>query len=172
MLGPSLTGLRRMTVVIVKAVDFLNADHVRAMIALLDMYARDPMGGGHGLADAVKSRLPEDLANMAGAINLVAWSGDEAVGLLNAFAGYSTFKAQPLVNVHDVAVLPAHRAKGVGQALLTELERVARERGYCKITLEVLSGNTHARRSYERFGFEDYALDPKMGAACFMQKWL
>lgn len=156
----------------IKSVDFSDKDQARAFIGLLDMYARDPMGGGQGLANEVKTRLPVDLASWPGGIHLIAWHGDEAVGLLNAFTGYSTFKAQPLMNVHDIAVLSQYRGQGVGQALLAELESIARQKGCCKLTLEVLSGNTKARKAYEFFGFEDYALDPNMGAACFMQKWL
>jgi len=157
---------------VVKPVDFAVDRECIAFIGLLDMYARDPMGGGQGLADDVKSRLPGDLANWPGGVHLLAWHEDEAVGLLNAFMGYSTFKAQPLLNVHDIAVLPDWRGKGAGQSLLAELQSIAEERGCCKLTLEVLSGNTRARQTYEAFGFEDYALDPTLGAACFMQKWL
>ena len=157
---------------VVKPVDFAVDRERIAFIGLLDMYARDPMGGGQGLADDVKSRLPGDLANWPGGVHLLAWHEDEAVGLLNAFMGYSTFKAQPLLNVHDIAVLPDWRGKGAGQSLLAELQSIADERGCCKLTLEVLSGNTRARQTYEAFGFEDYALDPTLGAACFMQKWL
>lgn len=156
----------------IKAVDFGDKDQARAFVGLLEMYARDPMGGGQGLANEVKLRLPVDLANWPGGVHLIAWQDDEPIGLLNAFTGYSTFKAQPLMNVHDIAVLPQYRGQGVGQALLAELESIARQKGCCKLTLEVLSGNTKARKAYESFGFEDYALDPQMGAACFMQKWL
>ena len=98
--------------------------------------------------------------------------GDQPVGLINTFEGYSTFKARPLLNVHDIAVLPAHRAQGVGQALLAACEAHARERGCCKLTLEVLSCNQRAMRSYERFGFAPYTLDPADGQALLMQKWL
>lgn len=76
------------------------------------------------------------------------------------------------MNVHDIAVSNSWRGRGVGQALLAAIQRMAIDARCCKLTLEVLSGNTIARRAYERFGFEDYVLDPQMGSACFMQKWL
>jgi ribosomal protein S18 acetylase RimI-like enzyme len=56
--------------------------------------------------------------------------------------------------------------------MLAEAERLARERGAVKMTLEVLSGNASAKRLYERIGFAGYQLDPAMGTAQFMQKWL
>ena len=51
-------------------------------------------------------------------------------------------------------------------------EAHARAIGCCKLTLEVLSGNMVATRAYLRFGFAQYALDPAVGHAMFMQKWL
>ena len=156
----------------VRRVDFNDPSHVSAFLRLLDMYAQDPMGSGRALDSEVKSRLPLDLAKWPGAISLIAWVNDEAVGVLNGFLGYSTFRAAPLMNIHDIAVSNHWRGRGVGQALLRTIESMAIDAGCCKLTLEVLSGNTNARRAYEGFGFEDYVLDPKMGSACFMQKWL
>jgi len=60
----------------------------------------------------------------------------------------------------------------VGQALLAAAQDLARARGCCKLTLEVLTGNQPALASYLKFGFAPYALDPAAGQASFMQKWL
>ena len=160
-------------------VDYHNAEHRQALVLLLDAYARDPMGGGEPLADEVKARLCDDLAARVDAASFIAWRGGQPVGLVNCIEGYSTFKARPLMNIHDIAVLPGqpgrrpgHAGQGVGQALLQAAQDHARARGCCKLTLEVLTGNTVALRSYERFGFAPYALDPAAGQASFMQKWL
>ena len=51
-------------------------------------------------------------------------------------------------------------------------ERVAIERGCCKLTLEVLSENHAAKKAYARYGFGPYELDPKAGQAHFWQKAL
>ena len=69
------------------------------------------------------------------------------------FWGFSTFAAQPLLNLHDFAVLPEARGRGVGQRLLAEIERRARARGCCKITLEVHDSNERAKALYRREGF-------------------
>ena len=156
----------------VRRADYRAPADRAALVALLDAYAQDPMGGGTPLADDVKARLCDELAALPSAASFIAWIGDEAVGLVNTFEGYSTFKARPLLNVHDIAVLPAQRGRGVGQALLAACEAHARERGCCKLTLEVLSGNQRALRSYQRFGFAPYVLDPAEGHALLMQKWL
>jgi hypothetical protein len=53
------------------------------------------MGGGQPLADSVQATLCDRLAQVPLAISFIAWQGDEAVGLVNCFEGFSTFKAQP-----------------------------------------------------------------------------
>ena len=156
----------------VKRVDYLNALDAKALVFLLDAYAQDPMGGGKALQTEASARLCSDLSRIAGAASFIAWQDGQAIGLINCFEGYSTFKAKPLLNVHDIAVLASHRGQGVGQALLQAAEAHALSRGCCKLTLEVLSGNAPAMASYKRFGFEQYELDPAAGQAQFMQKWL
>ena len=156
----------------VKRVDYLNAIDAKALVFLLDAYAQDPMGGGEALHPEASSRLCADMSRIAGAASFIAWLDGQPIGLINCFEGYSTFKAKPLLNVHDIAVLSGHRGQGVGQALLKAAETHALARGCCKLTLEVLSGNAPAMASYKRFGFEQYELDPAAGQAQFMQKWL
>jgi ribosomal protein S18 acetylase RimI-like enzyme len=158
--------------ILVKKVDYLNPTDAATLLVLLDMYAQDPMGGSEALDEHVKARLCTDLANHPGAVSWIAYVDQKPAGLLNAFMGYSTFKARPLMNVHDIAVDPTFRGQGVGQALLNALETYAVQSGCCKLTLEVLSGNHVAKRSYQHFGFEQYALSALTGQALFMQKWL
>ncbi len=156
----------------IRGVDYSNPADQAALVSLLDMYACDPMGGGQALNPGVKRELCERLAGFAGAVSFLALVDGGAVGLLNAFLGFSTFKARPLMNVHDIAVLAQWRGRGVGQALLQAIEAHAQSLGCCKLTLEVLSGNAPALRTYRAFGFENYALDPEAGVAGLMQKWL
>jgi len=156
----------------VRRADYSAAADRAALIGLLDAYAQDRMGGGEALPADVRARLCDDLARHPLAVSFIAWLGDQPVGLANCFEGYSTFKARPLLNVHDMVVHPAHRGRGIGQALLAACEAHARERDCCKLTLEVLSGNQRAMRSYAHFGFAPYVLDPREGQALLMQKWL
>jgi ribosomal protein S18 acetylase RimI-like enzyme len=153
-------------------VDFKQSDHRDALIKLLDAYAQDPMGGGQPLAAEVKARLCDDMAERPTVASFIAWLDQAPVGLVNCVEGFSTFKSQPLMNIHDLVVLPGHRGMGIGQALMQAAQTHAKARGCCKLTLEVLTGNERALRSYEQFGFEPYTLDPAAGQASFMQKWL
>ena len=156
----------------VRLADYGNPRDAAAVVALLDAYASDPAGGGHPLSDYAKAHLVPELARRPQAFSILAWAGDEAVGLVNGIEGFSTFACRPLVNIHDVVVLASHRGRRVGEQMLALAERIARERGAVKLTLEVLSGNTPAARLYERIGFAGYQLDPALGEARFLQKWL
>lgn len=49
-----------------------DAGDATDLVALVDDYARDPMGGGKPLRDEVKERLPGDLAARAGCVVLLA----------------------------------------------------------------------------------------------------
>lgn len=142
------------------------------LLALLDGYARDPMGGGKPLSAGTRRDLLTKLSQVPGAFSLIARVEGEPAGLANCFTGFSTFAAAPLINIHDVAVLSTYRGKGVGKALMLAVEAEAQARGACKITLEVLSGNTNAKALYAQLGYGDYELDPEMGNALFWQKTL
>ena len=152
--------------------DYADPRDAADVVALLDAYARDPMGGGEPLREDVKARLAGDLAANPHAFSLIARLDDAPVGLANCFMGYSTFAAAPLVNIHDFAVISGHRGAGIGRALLAAVEAEALKRGAIKITLEVLSGNHPARRLYAANGYGDYQLDPAAGQALFWQKRL
>ncbi|WP_225784607.1 GNAT family N-acetyltransferase [Xenophilus sp. Marseille-Q4582] len=156
----------------ISLVDYRNPVHAQALVELLDAYARDPAGGGTPLTERVKAELPAALAARPQAFSVLAFDGEQAVGLINCVEGFSTFACQPLVNVHDVVVAASHRGQRVAQRMLEAVEAEARRRGACKLTLEVLAGNAPALRAYEREGFAGYQLDPAFGQALFLQKKL
>lgn len=149
-----------------------RSEHASALVDMLDHYARDPMGGGEALSTDARENLVARLAKRDDFVSFIAFDGDTAVGLINCFEGFSTFAARPLLNVHDVAVRDTHRGRGIGRQLLAAAEIAARERGCCKLTLEVLSNNATAVATYLRAGFAPYVLDPAAGQAQFMHKWL
>lgn len=140
-----------------------DVDHY---LHLLDAYARDPMGAGTPLPGDVVDRLRRDMPNHPTAHVLLAFADSEAVGFVTCFVGYSTFRAMPLLNIHDIAVLPAWRGRSIAGMLLRETEALGRSLDCCRITLEVRDDNPRARSVYDRAGF--------VPAACnlFMEKTL
>ena len=137
----------------VRLVDFGNARDSEQYLALLDAYASDPMGAGSPLPSSVRERLVTDLAGHPGAYCLLAEHGEQAVGFATCFLGYSTFQARPLLNIHDIAVLPEWRGKAVARHLLAAISELGRQLDCCRITLEVREDNPRARQVYESNGF-------------------
>jgi ribosomal protein S18 acetylase RimI-like enzyme len=168
----TLSELPPVSPIAITALDLDSLLHQSALRALLDEYARTPEGGSQALHAEVLARLPEVLAASHCYAGWLAWDGDAAVGLLNGFLGVSTFRAQPLLNIHDIIVSAPWRRRGIGQALLAAAEAGARARGCCKLTLEVLTGNAPAIAAYRTAGFSPYELDPRMGQAMFFEKKL
>ncbi|MEZ5999590.1 N-acetyltransferase family protein [Hyphomonas sp.] len=156
----------------IRQADFTDPADARALVDMLDQYALDPMGGGKPLRPDTREHLAAELAARPYAVTFLAFDDGVPAGLLNAFEGFSTFACKPLLNVHDIAVDAGHRGKGIGRLLLDAAEAEARKRGCCKLTLEVLSGNTRARGVYEAAGYRAYELDPEKGHALFLEKAL
>lgn len=160
----------------VEQVDYHNEADRKALVRLLNAYALDPLGGQIALTEDVQERLCDELAKVPGAYSYIVWSGSsaerEALGLLNALTGFSTFAAKPLINIHDVYVAPHARGSGVLQLLFDAIEQQARQLGCCKITLEVLQENHRAQAAYRRQGFRGYDLGEEGGEALFWQKKL
>lgn len=122
---------------------------------MLDAYASEPVGGGRPLPPDVRERVVAMLRDHPTSLVLLAFVAGEPVGVATCFFGLSTFYAQPLLNIHDLAVLPAYRGRGIGRALLGAAEERARRAGCCRLTLEVLENNERARGLYRSFGFAD-----------------
>ncbi len=62
------------------------------------------------------------------------------------------------VDIHNLAVNPDFRRRGIGQGLLTATIDHARERQLNRVTLEVRQSNRIAQRLYESLGFQPKGL--------------
>ncbi len=83
---------------------------------------------------------------------LVAESEGVVVAFALFFTNFSTFLAQPGLYLEDLFVTPAERGRGIGEAMLTRLAKLAVERGYGRFEWSVLDWNANAIRFYERMG--------------------
>jgi len=152
--------------------DYHNEQHGKDLVMLLNAYALDPMGGGEALTENVQQNLVATLAKRNDFLTLLCYVDNKPAGILNCVEGFSTFKCKPLLNIHDCGVLKEFRGLGLSQKLFNEAEKISHERGYCKLTLEVLEGNIVAQNAYKKLGFAGYELDEKMGKAMFWEKVL
>jgi ribosomal protein S18 acetylase RimI-like enzyme len=151
-------------------VDYSDAQCAQDLVFLLDSYAKDSMGGGQPLSQDTLDNLALCLSKVPHAFSIICYVDSKPAGLINCFEAFSTFKCKPLINIHDVVVLAEYRGLGLSQKMLTKVEQIAKDKGCCKLTLEVLDGNVIAKNAYIKYGFEGYELDPEMGTAQFMEK--
>lgn len=166
-----------MTTLTIQPVNFDAPAQTADFLFLLDHYMRGPTGNGRPMDDALRARLPDEIRRRPTVLCHLGYLEESGaarrpVGLINCVEGFSTFAGKPLLNIHDIVVHADHRRRGFAGQLLAHAEAVARARGCCKLTLEVLTGNRGAYDAYVGFGFRAYELDPAMGAATFMEKKL
>jgi len=87
---------------------------------------------------------------------LICLRGREPVGFALYFFAYSTFLGRPVLYLEDLFVVPRHRGRGAGKALLAALARVAVRAGCGRMTWSVLRWNAPAIAFYRRLGASPY----------------
>jgi ribosomal protein S18 acetylase RimI-like enzyme len=138
-------------VIRVSKVNLNNSSQVLAVVGLLDLYAKDPMGIGKPLPGTVKKLLPDGLRKHK-AIVFLAHVGKSRAGVAICFMRYSTFIASPILNIHDFAVSFKHRKQGVAGEMMRVIESFATKSRCRRITLEVRKDNDAARSFYKKQG--------------------
>lgn len=133
--------------------DLGDPSHTRAILDLLEEFALEPVSGGSALHASVRENLIPGLRKHPTTLILLAREGHAYIGMAICFIGFSTFYARPLINIHDLTVLPEHRGKAVGKRLIRAVEAEALIMDCCKVTLEVREDNEGARRLYNSEGF-------------------
>lgn len=83
---------------------------------------------------------------------LIAYEEQTPVGFALYFHNYSTFRARPGIYLEDLFVLPEHRGKGFGKALLERIITIAKERNCGRVEWSVLDWNTPAIDFYKSMG--------------------
>ena len=156
----------------IQLAEYENPNHQKLILGLMDSYSRDAMGGGQPLSEFTRANLLSALANIPTAFTVLATCDGNPAGLVNCLEGFSTFACRPLINIHDVIVKSDYRGQNVSQLMLEQVELIAKKRGACKLTLEVLQGNQIAQNAYAKYGFSAYQLNPDMGQALFWEKKL
>lgn len=98
-----------------------------------------------GLLDEVvadEATLEEWIFNREKAEVIFAMEGDTEVGFALFFHNFSTFLGRSGIYLEDLYVMPEHRGKGYGKALLSKLAQIAMERGCGRLEWWCLDTNT------------------------------
>ena len=136
-------------------VDLNNEKHCSAVLQLLSDYMLDEMGIREAMPQELGPKIIEGLQKHSGYLGFLVQIENTYVGLANCNLVFSTWKAKPLINIHDFVVSPEFRNRGVGLFLLKAIENYAREKGYCRINLEVRHDNYKAQNLYKKAGFKE-----------------
>ena len=117
----------------------INTDHIGAVAELLKAHIR---GGGHTSS-----------ANLAQATSNPHWIGlqcTQGAAVIGAITGQCV---SDQAEIHEIAVLPEERRKGIASALVDAFSAEAHARGAQTCFLEVRQQNAGAVTMYRRNGF-------------------
>jgi ribosomal protein S18 acetylase RimI-like enzyme len=140
--------------------DLSNEDHCSYIVAFVNEYRCDPMGGSLGaIAKGSEQELLHGLRDHPASVVYFALLNGAVAGMAVCFTGFSTFKAKRLLNIHDLILFREYRNKGIGTWFLNKIAEEVLQNGYCKLTLEVRVDNESAKKVYRKAGFKPCA-DP------------
>lgn len=100
-----------------------------------------------------------DWLGRPGSFALVARRGDRPVGyaFVAVEEGDETYATgERRADIHTLAVLPGERGRGLGAALMEELERRLLADGVTDVFVGSMHGNDAAQRFYERRGYRPF----------------
>lgn len=107
--------------------------------------------------DAVKELMEE--LEVEGSDIFVAELDGVAVGFINCRVEQNNCDQADTYYVEDLAVSSEHRSLGIGRKLLEYAEAFAKEKGFKKFGIGVLSANSRVLEYYKRYGFEIYGIE-------------
>jgi len=127
-----------------------RAEDAAALTALMRALAAE-MGDPTDLL--TPRHVAEDiLGDASGIVAVAEGAGAGLVGYATAHPTYETAHAEAGLYVGDLYVRPAHRRRGVAQALLAALARAGHARGAHHLWLTAREGNGAAHALYRRLG--------------------
>jgi len=83
---------------------------------------------------------------------LIAHDGETPVGYALFYPCFASFRGQRGVFLEDIYVMADYRRHSLGLAMLKEIAKTARARGFERIDFQVLNWNTPAIKFYKKHG--------------------
>ncbi len=135
----------------------LTTQDVTKFKSLLQVFAQSFDDPEHHKAIPSDAYL-ESLLTKPHFLALVMMDGETIVGGLTAYELEKYEQERKEIYIYDLAVLEAYRRKGIATALITELRRIAKERGAYVIFVQADTGDEPAIRLYESLGTKEEVL--------------
>ena len=130
-----------------------NVDDLEAIAVLFDGYRRfyEQPGDLEGARRFLQARLDAE-----DSVILLAESDRQLLGFIQLYPSFSSVSMRRLWILNDLFVDPRHRRGGVGDALMTAAEKLARDDGSKGLVLATQKTNGTAKTLYEA---RDWKLD-------------
>ena len=86
---------------------------------------------------------------------IFALEDGKEIGFAFFFLSFSTYIANVNMHLEDLFIDPEYRGKGYGKALLRELAKIVKERGYGRFEWTCLEWNEPSKEFYKSIGAEE-----------------
>jgi ribosomal protein S18 acetylase RimI-like enzyme len=89
-------------------------------------------------------------------LTLMAEVDGKAVGFVSGFVDEEWEYREQYFYIAKLSVLPEHRGKGIGSALIQAMEEHARRQGFKRVGIGVISPSERVYGLYHRLGYADH----------------
>jgi ribosomal protein S18 acetylase RimI-like enzyme len=96
--------------------------------------------------------------NSVASVILLAEENGQKLGFIQLKEEKEFFSGEAHGYIANLAVAKEAESKGVGKALMNAAETWSKERGYRYLSLYVFGTNGHARKFYEKLGYDEDSL--------------
>jgi ribosomal protein S18 acetylase RimI-like enzyme len=83
---------------------------------------------------------------------IIAYDCEKPVAYAIFYPNFASFRGQKGFYLEDIYIDAEYRSKGIGDAILKEIAKIARSCGFERIDFQVLDWNTPAIKFYEKHG--------------------
>jgi ribosomal protein S18 acetylase RimI-like enzyme len=126
-------------------------DDLTSILSLMKDFAM--YEGLVGVFTADRDRLEAAMFGSEGFVKgVVVEAEDKLVGYALFYPNFASFRGQRGIYLEDVYVAPEHQGKGVGEAILRKIARMAKANRCERMDFQVLEWNKPAIGFYEKLG--------------------
>lgn len=126
-------------------------EDIPAIVAMLREFA-EYEDLGH-LCEVTEGRLSAAMFGEGAFVEgLIAFDGDNPAGYAIFYPYFASFRGQRGFYLEDIFIRAEYRRHNLGEKMLREIARIAKQRGYVRIDFQVLENNTPAIAFYEKHG--------------------